>query len=69
MDLFLMGFLLGMLIMVINNRLEKTHGILKIDTSDPEKDKYLFDVGDLDKLKKKRRIVLKIDPNADLSQN
>lgn len=47
-----------------------TIGTLKIDNSDPEKDRYLFDLGDnLDKLSKKKRIILKVDNNADLSQD
>lgn len=44
-------------------------GTLKIDHSDPEKDKYLFVIdGELDQLSKKKRVVLKVDNNADLSQ-
>ena len=33
-----------------------------------EKDIYRFDVKDLEKLKKHRSIVLKVNPKADLSQ-
>ena len=43
-------------------------GTLKIDHSDPEKDSYRIDINDLDKLSKKKLIILKIDNNADLSQ-
>ena len=43
-------------------------GTLKIDHSDPEKDIYRIDINDLDKLSKKKLIILKIDNNADLSQ-
>lgn len=47
-----------------------TMGTLKIDYSDPERDRYLFDLGDnLDKLSKKKRIILKVDNRADLSQD
>ena len=47
-----------------------TIGTLKIDQSDPERDRYLFDLGNnLYKLKKKKRIILKVDNNADLSQD
>ena len=42
-------------------------GILRIDHSNPEKDVYRFEINNLDKLNKKRRIVLKIDHKADLS--
>lgn len=45
-----------------------TSGTLKIDSSNPEKDVYRFEIDDLDKLSKKSRIVLKVDRNADLSQ-
>ena len=44
-----------------------TYGTLRIDHSNPEKDVYRFDVDDIDKLSKKKRIVLKVDNNADLS--
>ena len=43
-------------------------GTLKINHSDPEKDIYSIDIHDLDKLSKKKLIILKIDNNADLSQ-
>ena len=43
-------------------------GTLKIDHSDPEKDIYRIDINNLDKLSKKKLIILKIDNNADLSQ-
>ena len=68
MELFLIGVFVGMLVMYLNDRLERTHGTLKMDLSNPDKDKYLFDIDNLDVLKKKKKIVLRIDPNADLSQ-
>lgn len=43
-------------------------GVLKIDHHNPSKDVYKIEIGDLDRLSKKKRIVLKVDPNADLSQ-
>lgn len=43
-------------------------GTLRIDHSDPEKDVYRFEVDNLDKLSKKKRIILKVDNDADLSQ-
>lgn len=45
------------------------YGTLRIDHSNPEKDVYRIELGDLDKLKKKRRIELTIDHNANLSQD
>ena len=45
-------------------------GVMLIDHSDPERDRYLFDLGNnLDKLSKKKRIILKVDNDADLSQD
>lgn len=43
-------------------------GTLKIDRTNPDKDVYRIELDSLDKLPNKKRIVLKIDPNADLSQ-
>lgn len=46
-----------------------TDGTLKIDTSDPNKDVYRIDLGnELANLGTKKRVVLNVDPNADLSQ-
>jgi hypothetical protein len=43
-------------------------GTLNIDHSNPEKDVYRIDIEDLDKLNKKKRIILKVKHNVDLSQ-
>ena len=43
-------------------------GTLKIDHSDPEKDIYRIDINDLDKLSKKKLIILKNDNYSDHSQ-
>lgn len=69
MLLFLIGVLVGTIIasILLSNR--SGSGVLKIDHSDPEKDVYRFEINDLDSLNKKKEIVLKIDHNADLSQN
>lgn len=50
--------------------IRSAHGTLRIDHSNPEKDIYRFDIDEavLDKISKKKRIILKIDNNADLSQ-
>lgn len=47
----------------------RTDGTLKIDHTNPEKDVYRFEINDLDKLKGKTYITLKIDHNAKLSQD
>ena len=59
---FILGFVLGLLYP------RKTVGILKIDRSDPKKDRYQFEIPDLDILDKKTEIFLRVDHDADLSQ-
>ena len=64
-----MGMIIGILVSLFVRSLFIASGTLKIDHSDPEKDKYLFVIdGELDRLSKKKKIVLKVDNNADLSQ-
>ena len=48
--------------------IKRTCGTLRIDHSNPEKDIYRFDIDDIDSLSKKKRIILKVDNHADLSQ-
>ena len=43
-------------------------GTIKIDHSDPEKDQYLFEISDLDRLSSRKKIILKVDNYAILSQ-
>lgn len=47
----------------------KNVGTIRIDHSDPNKDVYRIEVDDLDKLSNRKRIVLSVDSNANLSQN
>lgn len=65
---FTIGVVVGTVISVIINGLKKSYGVLKIDTSDPAKDKYRIYIDDLDNLNKKKQLLLSIDHNADLSQ-
>ena len=65
---FIIGVVVGTVISVIINGLKKSYGVLKIDTSDPAKDKYRIYIDDLDNLNKKKQLLLSIDHNADLSQ-
>lgn len=69
-NFFLGGMLAGSLIGNITCMayIRRTYGTLKIDHSNPEKDVYLFELGDIDALSKKKRIILKVDNNAVLSQ-
>lgn len=63
------GALIGWIISDIISYLKhRPSGTIRIDRSNPEKDKYLFEVDDLDKLADKKYIVFDIDPDADLSQ-
>lgn len=70
MKLSFLWFTLGVVTGVILSNFTPSHGTLKIDRSDPEKDKHLFVIKDdvLDKLHTKKKIILKVDGNADLSQ-
>lgn len=62
------GFVGGSLFGWVIRRMKPTAGTLRIDHSNPEKDVYRFDINDFDSLSKKKRIVLLVDNNADLSQ-
>lgn len=62
------SFVIGVVISVLFIDLRSGYGTLQIDHSDPEKDIYRIVITtDLDKLPKKKRVVLKIEDNADLS--
>ena len=65
--LFLGGTAIGIIISMLLNFLKTSYGVLKIDISDNEKEMYRICLDDLDDLKKKKRIMLKVDSNADLS--
>ena len=65
----LIGFVIGGILPIVIRAKLPPDGILKIDTSNPEKHTYRFEIDDLDKLTKKKRFVLKVDSNADLSRN
>lgn len=66
------GIIVGMIatgvFSAVFRKLRTACGTLKIDHSNPEKDVYRLDIGDLDKLSNKKRVVLKVDNRADLSQ-
>lgn len=48
---------------VIARKFSKVDGVLFIDRSNPEKDVYRFDVGDLDKLAEKKELRIKVQNN------
>lgn len=66
--LFLLGFIAGTIIACVAAAFKQAYGTLKIDRSDPEKDIYRICLDKLDDLPKKKRVMLKVDPYADLSQ-
>ena len=66
----LIGLFVGILTMVLVYSTKTAFGTLLIDRHDPEKDIYRYDIkGDLTDLPKKKRVVWKINSNADLSQD
>lgn len=66
---FIVGMLIGIIVCVITARISRrSAGTLKIDRSNPNKDVYRFDIDNLDALSTKKKITLKVDNKADLSQ-
>lgn len=64
----IIGAVVGSVVTSIIHILKSTSGTLRIDHSNPKKDTYRFEIDKLDDLAKAKRIVLKIDNDADLSQ-
>ena len=68
---YFVGVVIGIVLSFIVHKIygkRSTDGVLKIDTSNPEKDIYRLDIDDLDILPRKKYLVLTIDTNVDLSQ-
>lgn len=65
---FVLGFVVGIFAMAFG-LLRLIVGTLRIDRISSENDLYRFEIDDLNKLSEKKYIILKVDPNADLSQN
>lgn len=64
------GSLVGAIISCILHYKGTSYGTLRIDRSNPEKDTYRIVInGDISDLVAKKHVVLKVDPNADLSQD
>lgn len=67
--LYLMiGLIAGLIIGLVIKFKCAYDGILLIDHSNPEKDVYRFYISDLDKLSGRKELRLKINHNANLSQ-
>ena len=67
--MFTLGVIFGSIVSCAMYWRRTSVGTLKIDKTDPEKDKYQLVIDDLDTLSNKKRVILKIDSDADLSQN
>lgn len=63
------GVLVGIIASYIFQVVQTAYGTLRIDHTDPEKDLYRIDIdGNFDNISKEKRIILKVDNNANLSQ-
>lgn len=59
--IFILGVILGSIFAYLIFIFKPKDGILYIDTSDKETDKYLLQFNDLDKVNKSKYVMLKID--------
>ncbi len=66
---FVIGVFVEAIVASIIEALRTTRGVLKVDCSDPKKDRYKIEVDNLDVIPKKKFLVLKIDTRSDLSQD
>ncbi len=64
----LIGVAVGSSVMNCIFYLRSGFGVLRIDHSDPDKDVYRLDIDKIDDISKKKRVLLKVDHHADLSQ-
>lgn len=66
--LILMGTAFGSLVTNFIFYLRSGVGVLRIDHSDPDKDVYRLEIDKIDDISKKKRVLLKVDNHANLSQ-
>lgn len=66
---FFIGVFAGAFMSVLLQRILTTHGTLRIDHSNPEKDIYRFEIDKLDGLNGRLYIKLRIDHHANLREN
>jgi hypothetical protein len=64
----ILGMIIGSGVGILIFCLVSGSGMLRIDHSNPAKDIYRVEIEDLDILSKKKRVILKVDNHADLSQ-
>lgn len=63
------GIIVGSIVTNVIMLWRTSYGVLRIDSkSDPDKDLYRIELNDLDSVSKKKRIMLRVDSDADLSQ-
>ena len=63
------GIAIGMFVSYMLLIGKTAYGTLRIDHTDPEKDLYRIDIdGNFDNISREKRIVLKVDNDANLSQ-
>lgn len=63
------GIAIGMFVSYMLLIGKTAYGTLRIDHTNPEKDLYRIDIdGNFDNISKEKRIVLKVDNDANLSQ-
>lgn len=66
---FVVGICVGAFITNLVMDARSGFGTLRIDHSNPEKDVYLFDIDKFEDISGKKRVILRVDHNANLSQN
>lgn len=66
--LIVIGIIIGSIISNIIFYVFSTSGTLRVDHTNPDKDIYRFEIDRLDKIGKKKRLIMKIDNHANLSQ-
>lgn len=66
--IFLIGMLIGAIITSMIIDVYAAKAVFRIDHSNPEKDVYRLDIGDLKAIDSRKYLRLKIDHHADLSR-
>lgn len=66
--IFLLGFIFGGVVYPLILMCLGTSGTIRIDRSNPDKDVYRLELDSLESLPRMKRIILKVDSHADLSQ-
>ena len=65
---FAFGIIIGTIMANVLRLVRTSFGTLKIDCSDPDKDVYSIEIDDLDKLAKKKLVLLKVVRTAIFAQ-